>query len=332
MASSSSVKTIRPSVSTVSLDSGLYGSTTAGETNTFTPNAFQQNLVNMTEQGILDYTDYLINPTYDNPVFQAQMDNLTQQADQTFENNIISPLAERGLTRGSNINQLSAQHDQNLIKAEQNLMANESSRVADILRQLASMYQMPYNMLTGLYNQNQNQQQANTATLNGPSITTTTNASKNDRLWQAVGTVGGAVLGSALGGPVGGAVGSQVGSSLASQVTGGSSGSSSGGLSQKEGIGIGAILGNAVGGLISDARLKENLKLLDTVEGVHIYLFDYIFGPKNQVGVIAQEILDAHPQAVGLNEAGYYYVIYPMLPAPVFNRIVALRKELNEGE
>ncbi len=306
MASSSSVKTIRPSVSTVSLDSGLYGSTTAGETNTFTPNAFQQNLVNMTEQGILDYTDYLINPTYDNPVFQAQMDNLTQQADQTFENNIISPLAERGLTRGSNINQLSAQHDQNLIKAEQNLMANDTTRTSNILSQLSGLYQLPYNILSGLYSQNQNQQMANTSTLNGQSITTG-NTALSDQFMKLF-------------------------SGMSSALTSNNKSSDSSVFDTAANAAINAVIGTAISGALSDARLKENLKLLDTVEGVHIYLFDYISGPKNQVGVIAQEILDAHPQAVGLNEAGYYYVIYPMLPAPVFNRIVALRKELNEGE
>ena len=306
MASSSSVKTIRPSVSTVSLDSGLYGSTTAGETNTFTPNAFQQNLVNMTEQGMLDYTDYLINPTYDNPVFQAQMDNLTQQADQTFENNIISPLAERGLTRGSNINQLSAQHDQNLIKAEQNLMANDTTRTSNILSQLSGLYQLPYNILSGLYSQNQNQQMANTSTLNGQSITTG-NTALSDQFMKLF-------------------------SGMSSALTSNNKSSDSSVFDTAANAAINAVIGTAISGALSDARLKENLKLLDTVEGVHIYLFDYISGPKNQVGVIAQEILDAHPQAVGLNEAGYYYVIYPMLPAPVFNRIVALRKELNEGE
>ena len=306
MASSSSVKTIRPSVSTVSLDSGLYGSTTAGETNTFTPNAFQQNLVNMTEQGMLDYTDYLINPTYDNPVFQAQMDNLTQQADQTFENNIISPLAERGLTRGSNINQLSAQHDQNLIKAEQNLMANDTTRTSNILSQLSGLYQLPYNILSGLYSQNQNQQMANTSTLNGQSIATGNSALSDEFM--------------------------KLFSGMSSALTSNNKSSDSSVFDTAANAAINAVIGTAISGALSDARLKENLKLLDTVEGVHIYLFDYISGPKNQVGVIAQEILDAHPQAVGLNEAGYYYVIYPMLPAPVFNRIVALRKELNEGE
>lgn len=312
-------------MSTVSLDSNLYGSTTAGETNTFTPNEFQQNLVNTSEQGITDYMNYLINPSYDNPIFQAQMSNLTDQADKTFENNVISPLAERGLTRGSNINLLSAQHDKTLAEQEQNLMANETSRVASVLSQLSSMYQLPYNMLTGLYGLNQNQQQANTATLNGPSITTTSSTSKGNQLLQALGTVGGALLGNSY-------LNLGSNSNKNNSTSGTTSDSKKSDVENVAGTALGAVLGNAVGGWLSDARLKENLKLLDTVEGIHIYLFDYISGPKNQVGVIAQEILDAHPQAVGLNEAGYYYVIYPMLPAPVFNRIVALRKELNEGE
>ena len=76
----------------------------------------------------------------------------------------------------------------------------------------------------------------------------------------------------------------------------------------------------------SDIRLKENLELLDTVDGYNIYRFDYINGAKDQVGVIAQEILDVQPETVGVDDSGYYFVAYGLLPEEVQQRIGELRQ------
>lgn len=295
--SSSLVKTVRPSIETVTLDSGLYGSTTAGETNSFTPTDFQKNLVNSAENTITDLFTQLVNPSYDSEVFKARTNQLNQLSNQSFENNIIQPLAERGLTRGSSIQQLSGQMTDTLANQNEKMMTNETSRVSDILTQAVNMYQMPYQILTGLYNLNQNQQRANTSAKNSQPIEAP--VSKNDQLWQLGGALGGAAIGQfAYKKP-------------------------------KEGAAVGSLIGS----VICDMRLKENIKRLETVDGINIYLFDYISGPKNQVGVMAQEILDKIPEAVGLNEAGYYYVIYPLLPTSVFKRINLLKKQLNnEGE
>lgn len=67
----------------------------------------------------------------------------------------------------------------------------------------------------------------------------------------------------------------------------------------------------------SDARLKENVELLDTVDGYPIYAFDYIKGAKNQVGVIAQDMLERQPDCVGIGDDGYYFVDYAKLPKNV---------------
>lgn len=294
---SSSMKTVRPSIDTVTLDSGLYGSTTAGETNAFTPTDFQKNLVHSSQNAITDLFTQLVDPDYDSEVFNARTNQLNKMMNQSFENNIIQPLADRGLTRGSSIQQLSAQMADSLANQNEKMMENETNRVSDVLTQAVNMYQMPYQILTGLYNLNQNQQRANTSVNNAGSIAVP--MSKNDQLWQLGGTLGGAAIGHlAFGQPK-----------------------------------LGAEVGSMIGGVLCDMRLKENIKRLETIEGINIYLFDYISGPKNQVGVMAQEVLDKIPEAVGLNESGYYYVIYPLLPTSVFQRIISLKKQLNnEGE
>ena len=86
--------------------------------------------------------------------------------------------------------------------------------------------------------------------------------------------------------------------------------------------GLGSSLGSAAI-LASDIRVKENLKKLDTVDGINIYKFDYINGAKNQVGVIAQEMQEKCPECV--IDGDILKVDYSKLPKKVQARIEELR-------
>ena len=91
-------------------------------------------------------------------------------------------------------------------------------------------------------------------------------------------------------------------------------------------MGAAAGLGSSLGStaiLASDIRVKENLKKLDTVDGINIYRFDYINGAKNQVGVIAQEMQEKCPECV--IEGDILRVDYSKLPEKVQARIEELR-------
>ena len=83
--------------------------------------------------------------------------------------------------------------------------------------------------------------------------------------------------------------------------------------------------GKATGAAIaaSDIRVKENLKKLDTIDGINIYRFDYINGAKNQVGVIAQEMQEKCPECV--IDGDILRVDYSKLPEKVQARIEELR-------
>ena len=86
--------------------------------------------------------------------------------------------------------------------------------------------------------------------------------------------------------------------------------------------GLGSSLGSAAI-LASDIRVKENLKKLDTVDGINIYRFDYINGSKNQVGVIAQEMQEKCPECV--IDGDILKVDYSKLPEEVQARIEELK-------
>lgn len=74
----------------------------------------------------------------------------------------------------------------------------------------------------------------------------------------------------------------------------------------------------------SDKRLKENIEFVKKIDGINIYKFDYIDGDKNQIGVIAQEILETpYKNAVLKDKSGYYKVDYSKLP-------ILVNKEIEE--
>ena len=146
---SSSVKAKPQTVTT-----GLYGLATTDKNGTrYNPSAFERNLINMTNRYIPEYLSQMVNPTYDSEIFKAQTAQRNRLANQSFENNLINPLASRGLTRGSSVNQMSGQFANKLADLETDAMANEDNRMASILNNLFSYYQTPYNMLSGLNNQ-----------------------------------------------------------------------------------------------------------------------------------------------------------------------------------
>ena len=66
----------------------------------------------------------------------------------------------------------------------------------------------------------------------------------------------------------------------------------------------------AIGKMFSDIRLKENIKKIGTrPDGLGVYEFDYIWGGDRNIGLMAQEVNEVYPHAVGV-EDGYLTVNY----------------------
>ena len=64
-------------------------------------------------------------------------------------------------------------------------------------------------------------------------------------------------------------------------------------------------------GMASDVRLKENInKVGNSPSGINIYEWNYIGNSQRYRGVMAQEILPIHPEAVALQPDGYLSVFY----------------------
>jgi len=85
--------------------------------------------------------------------------------------------------------------------------------------------------------------------------------------------------------------------------------------------------GETHGGLLkklfrSDINLKENIKYINNFNGIGIYTYNYVWDKEEQVGVMAQELLNTeHANAVSLDQDGYYQVDYGMLPEALLDKI-----------
>lgn len=75
----------------------------------------------------------------------------------------------------------------------------------------------------------------------------------------------------------------------------------SGSATTSQGKGIGNVLGGALtlAGMASDERVKENISVIGkTFDGQKIYKFNYKGDPRSQIGLMAQDVENEHPEAV----------------------------------
>ena len=69
-------------------------------------------------------------------------------------------------------------------------------------------------------------------------------------------------------------------------------------------------LGTSLLGAYSDMNLKKNIKRIGTLDnGLPVYVFDYVWGGPAQIGIMAQDVEQVKPEAVGMRD-GYKTVDY----------------------
>lgn len=95
-------------------------------------------------------------------------------------------------------------------------------------------------------------------------------------------------------------------------LTGGTT-TSQGTATQSQGKGIGNIIGAGLSAasMLSDDRAKENKEPIGrTFDGQTIWKYNYVGDPRSQIGLIAQEVEQSHPDAVGERPDGMKMVDY----------------------
>jgi len=81
-----------------------------------------------------------------------------------------------------------------------------------------------------------------------------------------------------------------------------------------QGKGMGETLGTAAlfSSFMSDIRLKKNIRKIGSHKGMDVIEFEYLWGGGRKVGLIAQQVRDVIPHAVGVQN-GYLYVNYALV-------------------
>lgn len=70
----------------------------------------------------------------------------------------------------------------------------------------------------------------------------------------------------------------------------------------------------AGGGGNSDRRLKQNVRIVGSAHNITLYSFNYFWDNSvTYVGVMAQDLIDTHPEALSIDAWGFYHVNYTAL-------------------
>lgn len=267
-----------PDYPTTKVDPTLYGSsvTNAGGT-TYNPTDFEKSLVSTSQGGITKTLNQLLNPTYDSADFNKYKSDLQTQQQNGFENNVLSPLVSRGLLGTSGAANLANQYGSTMNQQTSDLMDNYKNQNSNLLKQLMSVYAMPYDMMNGTSSLSQGL--ANSVG-NYNLANTELNNKANAAMW------------SALSGNIGS--------------YGGSGGSNT---SDK------AAQAASMAAMMSDRKSKKNIKKISEKNGINIYEFEYKPEYKQpegkHIGVIAQEV-EHIPNAV-IEKDGIKYVDYNII-------------------
>ena len=244
---------------------GLFGSSTTDKKGTtFNPVGWMSTTMGTVGSNINPTLQSMINNDFTkDPNFQAYQNQFNRQMAQNYDNDVLSPLANRGLMRSSGLQASTNAFNDTLADKQLALYDNYYNRQANNLANLLNTSNTLYNYLTGINAGSQGQAQAYN----------NYNLSKWQAEQQAQANQG------SLFGQIANAYGQMTkqNSDDASQIA-------------------------TMAAMASDARVKKNIRKIGEKNGYNWYEFEYKDGyglPKGkQQGVIAQEVEKINPDAV----------------------------------
>lgn len=189
---------------------GLFGSSTSDKGGTrFVAENWQKNmgglgsnLINQSLQGMAtnDYSN--------DPNFQVYQDNFNRQAQQAYDANVLSPLANRGLMRSSGLQAATNSFNNTMADNLADLQDSYYNRQVNNLSNALNSQNQLYSWITGLNNAAMgNSQAVSDYNMKKYQADQAAKSSLFGNLMQAAGTIAGAYFG----GPAGAAIGSKVG-------------------------------------------------------------------------------------------------------------------------
>lgn len=145
---------------TTTSQSTLWGSSTtnAGGT-TFNPTKWQSDTMNITGQALAPTLQEYLNPSYNSSEYKKTKEKFDKQASESYDNNVLSKLANRGLMRSSGLQASTNAFNDTLADQEADLMNSyKQSKLTDLSTLLG--------LSTDLYNYSQGENKLSSSLAN----------------------------------------------------------------------------------------------------------------------------------------------------------------------
>lgn len=205
-------KKVEPTLLDTSYNWGQFGNSAQGG---FTFNNETQQSINNAQNGLYQYVNELINPSYYNTSFanrQAQIDQNNQEYARQLGQEVLSR-GYRGTATQNILNSLNANRNSNMQQA----LVDEDARVRNIISKLAGIEGNYWNQGNAMANNIMQRYTTNIGRQNDANATNVANYNTwRDNLFAGTGGLIGSVIGAYFGGGAGAALGGQVGSTAGS--------------------------------------------------------------------------------------------------------------------
>lgn len=202
-----------PKYATTTYDTGgLFGSSTSGASGTrYKPTDSISSAGNSAWSGLNNALQGINSNDYSNdPNFQAYQNQLNKTAQQAYDANVLSPLANRGLMRSSGLQAATNSFNNTLADNVTDLYDSYYNRQANTLSNNQNVLNNLYSYITGLNSgAMQNTNQVNDYNKWKYQMDMANNQA-NNALWGQLAGAAAGVAGTALGGPIGGALASNL--------------------------------------------------------------------------------------------------------------------------
>lgn len=145
-----------PDYATTTVNTGLYGSSTTNKKGTtFNPTNFQSNIVNTVENNVPNMLNNYYNASYENNDFQKYLETRENAQTNAFNNSIYNQLAEKGLMKNQALVGAQNAWKNTLNDQKVNALTDWQTNQANSINTLMSLYEIPYNIMSGQSNASQ---------------------------------------------------------------------------------------------------------------------------------------------------------------------------------
>lgn len=145
---------------TTTSQSTLWGSSTTNASGTtFNPTKWQSDTMNITGQALAPTLQEYLNPSYNSSEYKKTKEKFDKQASESYDNNVLSKLANRGLMRSSGLQASTNAFNDTLADQEADLMNSyKQSKLTDLSTLLG--------LSTDLYNYSQGENKLSSSLAN----------------------------------------------------------------------------------------------------------------------------------------------------------------------